>query len=132
MPDNPAAVSIAISIVGTLISLGMFLILWRKLRPETAVLQGDALDKYNDALNKSAARELQSQTRWDQREADFQTREAYLMGRLSTLEAKYSELDGKLAAALARAERFERYAYRLAGQVTSMGGTPVPLEIEAR
>jgi hypothetical protein len=127
MSDN-VIVPIIISIIGACVSVGTFLIAWKKLKPESAVLQGDALDKYNDALDRSAAREVLSQKRWDDREAEWQARELLLMGRLSRLESKYAELDGKLAEATERAVRFERYAYRLAGQVQSMGGVPVAMD----
>ena len=90
--------------------LGAYLA-WRKTKPETRVLDGDAAESYQRIASQSAKRELE------------------LMAKIDVLEKRVDELAEQLEDAIKRAEKFEDWARRLVHQVRSLGAVPVPLDV---
>lgn len=85
-----------------------------KSKAETTGLSADTAEKFQRLADKAAERVAAMQI------------------RLDAVEDQLQSMEKQLRDSEARAAKFEGWAKRLAGQVTSLGGIPVPLEIEAK
>jgi hypothetical protein len=92
-----------VDIITILIALSAAVIAWKKAPLEGHALDAEAAGKYQRIAIDAA-------------------------DRLERLEKQVGELEKSLNLANARALKFEDWAKRLSGQVTSMGGVPVPFE----
>jgi hypothetical protein len=110
-------VSDIVTLIVSITALGGVVITWLKLKPEGVVMDADAASKYGELVDRAAKRENEYQNRID-----------VLQARILSVEAKFGELQIEVRAANYRAERFEGWAKRLAFQVQSLGGVPVPID----
>lgn len=98
------------ALVTAIIALIGVVITWRKSKPESRVMDGDAAERYQRIASQSAKREIE------------------LMAKIDTLEKRVDELEAQLDTAILKADKFEEWARRLVHQVKSLGYDPVPLE----
>lgn len=117
--DANTIVAIIIAIIAAAPGTIALFIAFRKAKPEMTVLDADAAIKYSDLVDRAAKRESEYQSRIDN-----------LVHRIAEVEARYSELSQEVAMANKRSDKFEDWAKRLAFQVQSMGGVPVPFEVK--
>ncbi len=115
--DANTIIAIVIAVIAAAPGTIALIIAFRKAKPEISVLDADAAIKYSDLVDRAAKRESEYQSRIDS-----------LNSRVAQVEAQYGELREQVALANKRADKFEDWAKRLAWQVQSLGGVPVPLE----
>jgi ribosome-associated translation inhibitor RaiA len=106
-------------VITFIIAVGGLFLAWRKaplegrkLAGEASAVSADAAAKFQEIAAKAAEREEAMRLRMDE------------------LESKMDNLETQLRKANERAAKFEGWAKRLAHQVQSLGGVPVPLELE--
>ncbi len=105
------------ALVAVLAALPGIYAIWQnrnKVRADASVLDASTAEKYQEIARKAAERMEAMQK------------------RLDLMDAQLFDMQQQLKLSEARAARFEGWAKRLAGQVTSMGGIPVPLETDPR
>lgn len=117
--DADTIIAIVIAVIAAAPGTIALIIAFRKAKPEISVLDADAAIKYSDLVDRAAKRESEYQSRIDS-----------LNSRVAQVEAQYGELHEQVALANKRADKFEDWAKRLAFQVQSMGGVPVPFEVK--
>lgn len=110
-----------VSLIVSVSALVTVIIAWRKLPRENQNMDGSAAAKYADLVDRAA-----------KRESDYMDKIDKLEKRIEHLEACQSELEEKVKLTEKNAAKFENWAKRLAHQVESLNGTPVPLEIEKK
>jgi hypothetical protein len=107
-----------ITLIVALGSLSLSIIAWKKFKPETRVIDGSAMKNFTELLDRAT-----------KREKEYQDEQDALNKRITQLELKTVELAEQVKAANLRAAKFEDWANRLAHQVISLRGIPVPLEV---
>ena len=101
-----------------IMALGFYLT-WKKAPLESRKLAGEAASSQADTA-----------ARWQEIANNAAKREAELRSRLDTIELQMATLQIQAREAMAKAARFEDWATRLSHQVISLGGHPVPLDVE--
>lgn len=113
---------------------------WRKAKPEARASDAEAMAKYQEIIDRAAARELEhTQQKEAQEQAFLKKREELetkaedqrqtFMGEIASLKKDIAELKLKLEAAIKQADSFEGWAKRLVAQLESLDVVPVPFVI---
>jgi hypothetical protein len=106
----PQTLSDWVTLIGMLLGFGGWYIEYRKAKKNGVNVDADTMTTYAALVDRAAKKEKEYQAIVDTFE-----------GRIAGLETKVTEAN-------TRADRFENWAKRLAGQVSMLGGTPVGLE----